>query len=145
MCCSSSKLRIWIQITTTYLGFTPMECSWLEPSEIFAQTIRTSRNCFLASLRTSMCFRFGSGVLSSENIWWAVVSEGRLPFLQRSGTRGPRNVPSPHPVGLKFLSIFIPTGHFLCCLDVPASSLHSPQVPARHRPSFFPVPPEYLA
>lgn len=68
MYCSSSKLGTWIQVTTTYLGFTPMECWSLAPLETFVQITRNSRNCFLALLPISTCFHFGSGALSSENI-----------------------------------------------------------------------------
>lgn len=119
MHCSSSKLWIWIQVTTTYLGFTHMECSWLEPLEIFVQIIRTSRSCILALLRICMCFQFGSGVLSSENIWWAVVSEGRSLLLQcsRVAELHRRFPPKPSQV-YSFLSVFITVWHFMCYLDV---------------------------
>jgi hypothetical protein len=33
----SSKPGIWIQVTSMYLGFTPMDYLWLEPLEIFVQ------------------------------------------------------------------------------------------------------------
>lgn len=73
--CSSSKPRIWIQVTIIYLGFTLMESLWLEPLEIFVQITQTSRSYFLALHRISMWPVSGSGSRSSENIWWVMVSD----------------------------------------------------------------------